>query len=178
MKPDAPAKAGPAPPAEADGNCARSGRGSQELVVVRELTASGTRTRTGRAVKREGTTGAVSHRQAVLLGARPRASTSPEPGRPNPPASTRSPVLMGRTGREMPKPQPPDPRPSPGTPAGGRVRPAQSPTLPRPHPRSAYTKPTPCGILLPFFVSHWPSIDDIWIVLATPGTGLGRMTRI
>ena len=31
---------------------------------------------------------------------------------------------MGRTERETPKHQPPDPRPSPGTPAGGRVRPA------------------------------------------------------
>ena len=31
---------------------------------------------------------------------------------------------MGRTERETPKHQSPDPRPSPGTPAGGRVRPA------------------------------------------------------
>ena len=31
---------------------------------------------------------------------------------------------MGRTEREKPKLQSPDPRPSPGTPAGGRVRPA------------------------------------------------------
>ena len=49
---------------------------------------------------------------------------------------------MGRTGREIPKPQSPDPRPSPGTPAGGRVRPAQLPALPHPLPRGAYTKPT------------------------------------
>ena len=89
-----------------------------------------------------GTTGAASHRQAVLLGARPRANTCPEPDRPHPPASTRSPVLVGRTGRETPKHQSPDPRPSPGTPAGGRVRPAQLPALPHPLPRGAYTKPT------------------------------------
>ena len=123
MKPDAPAKAGPAPPAEADGNCGRSGRGSLQLVVVRKLTACSTRTRTVRAVKRggRGATGAASHRQAVLRRARPRANTSPEPGRPNPPASTRSPVLVGRSEREMPKLQSPL-RPTPGTPAGGRVR--------------------------------------------------------
>ena len=36
----------------------------------------------------------------------------------------------------------------------------------------------PYGLLSPFFVSHWPSIDDIWIVLATPGTGLGGKNRI
>ena len=141
MKPDAPAKAGPAPPAEADGNCGRSGRGSLQLVVVRKLTSCGTRTRTGRAVKRGGTTGAASHRQAVLRRARPRDNTCPEPGRPHPPASTRSPVLVGRTERETPKHRPPL-RPSPGTPAGGRVRPAQLPALPHPLPRGAYTKPT------------------------------------
>ena len=141
MKPGPPAKAGPAPPAEADGNCGRSGRGSLQLVVVRELTACSTRARTGRAVKRGGTTGAASHRQAVLRRARPRVNTSPEPGRPHPPASTRSPVLVGRSGREIPKPQSPL-RPSPRTPAGGRVRPAQLPALPHPLPRGAYTKPT------------------------------------
>ena len=159
MKPDPPAKAGPAPPAEADGNCGCSGRGSLQLVVVRELTdertrgvsrsvvvgttllTRSTRTRTGRAVKRGGTTGAASHRQAVLRRARPRVNTCPEPGRPNPPDSTRSPVLVGRTEREKPKLQSLL-RPSPGTPAGGRVRPAQLPSLPRPLPRGAYTKPT------------------------------------
>ena len=61
MKPGPPAKAGPAPPAEADGNCGRSGRGSLQGVVVRKLISCGTRTRTGRAVKRGGTTGAASH---------------------------------------------------------------------------------------------------------------------
>ena len=141
MKPGPPAKAGPAPPAGADGNCDCSGRGSLQLIVVRELTACSTRTRTGRAVKRGGTTGAASHRQAVLRRARPRANTCPEPGGPNPPASTRSPVLVGRTEREKPKLQSLL-RPSPGTPAGGRVRPAQFPSLPRPLPRGAYTKPT------------------------------------
>ena len=60
----------------------------------------------------------------MLRRALPRDNTSPEPGRPNPPASTRSPVLVGRSERETPKHQSPDPRPSPGTPAGGRVRPA------------------------------------------------------
>ena len=85
------------------------------------LAACSTRARTGRAVKRGGTTGAASHRQAVLRRARPRANTSPEPGRPRPPASTRSPVLVGRTERETPKHRPPL-RPSPGTPAGGRVQ--------------------------------------------------------
>ena len=34
VKPGPPAKAGPAPPAEADGNCGRSGRGSPQVVVV------------------------------------------------------------------------------------------------------------------------------------------------
>ena len=41
MEPGPPAKAGPAPPAEADGNCGRSGRGSLQLVVVRKLTSCG-----------------------------------------------------------------------------------------------------------------------------------------
>ena len=68
-----------------------------------------------------GTTGAVSHRQAELLGARPRVNTSPEPDRPHPPASTGSPVLAGRTERESPKPQSPL-RTTPGAPAGGRVQ--------------------------------------------------------
>ena len=37
MKPGPPAKAGPAPPAGADGNCDCSGRGSLQLNVVREF---------------------------------------------------------------------------------------------------------------------------------------------
>ena len=92
------------------------------LTSFANLAACSTRSRTGRAVKRGGTTGAASHRQAVLLGARPRDNTCPEPDRPHPPASTRSPVLVGRTERETPKHRSPDPRPSPGTPAGGRVQ--------------------------------------------------------
>ena len=90
-------------------------------VEVRRRWSSFAKPRTGRAVKRGGTTGAASHRQAVLRRARPRANTCPEPGRPHPPASTRSPVLVGRTERETPKHRPPL-RPSPGTPAGGRVQ--------------------------------------------------------
>ena len=48
---------------------------------------------------------------------------------------------MGRTERETPKHQSPL-RPSPGTPAGGRVRPAQLPALPHSLPPGAYTRPT------------------------------------
>ena len=54
---DAPAKAGPAPPAGADGNCSSTGRGSLQLIVVRNLTACSTRSRTGTAVKRWGRPG-------------------------------------------------------------------------------------------------------------------------
>ena len=57
MKPGPPAKAGPAPPAGADGNCSSSGRGSLQLIVVRNLTACSTRSRTGTAVKRGGRPG-------------------------------------------------------------------------------------------------------------------------
>ena len=142
MKPGPPAKAGPAPPAGADGNCNCSGRGSLELNVVREFGRVQHPITYWYSGQTGGTTGAASHRQAVLLGARPRDNTCPEPDRPHPPASTRSPVLVGRSERETPKHQPPDPRPSPGTPAGDRVRPTQLPPLPRPYPRGAYTKPT------------------------------------
>ena len=69
------------------------------LTSFANLAACSTRSRTGRAVKRGGTTGAASHRQAVLRRARPRVNTSPEPGRPNPPASTRSPVLVAHKAR-------------------------------------------------------------------------------
>ena len=143
MKPDVPAKAGPAPPAEADGNCGRSGRGSLQLVVVRELTACSTRTRTGRAVKRGGRPGQL-HTDRPCSG-EPVPAITHAPSRvvpENPPASTRSPVLVGRTEREKPKLQSPDPRPSPGTPVGDRVRPAQLPALPHSLPPGAYTKPT------------------------------------
>ena len=121
MKPGPPAKAGPAPPAGADGNCNCSGRGSLQLNVVREFGRVQHPNTYWYSGQTGGTTGAASHRQAVLRRARPRDNTCPEPGRPHPPASTRSPVLVGRTGRESPKPRPP-PRPSPGTPVGSRVQ--------------------------------------------------------
>ena len=161
MKPDAPAKAGPAPPAEADGNCDRSGRGSLQGVVVRKLTTCGTLTRTGRAVKRAGATGAASHRQAVLWRARPRVNTCPEPGRPNPPASTRSPVLVGRTEREWPGP----PRQTPDRPPNS-CRWSRS-TCPTPLP-PALPPAAPTLCLLSTFV---PVLSTFVPVLFHPGWG-------
>ena len=61
---------------------------------------------------------------------------------------------MGRSEREIPKPQSPL-RPSPGTPAGGRVRPAQLPALPHSLPPGAYTKPTRYSLGPNYFTRGW-----------------------